>query len=453
MKKSLLSAFALLSVAAMAQSWDPQATNWPQSYGVDEMSIVDANTVWTFAYDGTGTPNSYPKLISKTTNGGATWEAKTISGPPSNALVSDIAAVDANTAYIVTAPFSGSGAANGIWKTVDGGTSWTKQTSFGSTSASFANQIYFWDANNGWACGDPVGGKFEMYKTSNGGTTWTAVAGAPAPEGGQGGEFSYVGVKDVAGDNVWIGTDLGRILRSTDRGTTWTGYITPCLDFGGVTTSGSQGSFAFKDGNNGLLLTADGVSAGGFVTAGLYKTTDGGENWEMLEPTGEWYYGDIAYVPGTANTYVTTGIAPTVAEPLLGSSYSTDGGVTWTSIDSGEQRGKVKFLNGTTGWCGQFSDGEGGSIGILKFNGDLSMAVSDVAVKSNLQIYPNPAADVVKISAKKEVLSGTIMDMSGKKVQTFKGSEANVSSLAKGTYILQVVYKNGGVENTKLIKK
>lgn len=457
MKKFLLSAFALLSVGATAQSWTDQATELPESFYPKDISIVDANTVWTSVGDGSGS-GTYPKTVLKTSNGGTTWTPTAVSGLPSNALISDIHGVDANTAFIVTAPNSGSGTANGIWKTTDGGSNWTKQTAFGSTSNSFANQIYFWDANNGWAAGDPVGGKFEMYKTSDGGTTWTAVAGAPVPNGGQGGEFSYVGLKEVVGDNVWIGTDIGRILHSADRGATWTGNFSPVVDFGGVTTEGSSGSFTFKDENNGLLLAVDGEISGGVLqpptSVGLYSTSDGGANWDILDPVGEWYFGDIAYVPGTANTYVSTGTNYTDDGLYTGSSYSKDGGLTWTAIDAGTQRGSVEFLNPTTGWAGQFSDGPGGIGGIVKFDGDLSLGVADTGVKSSLKVYPNPAADVVNLSSNKEILSVSVLDMSGKKVQTFKGAkEINVSSLAKGTYILQVYYATGSVENTKLIKK
>src|SRR5690606_21620013 len=161
-------------------------------------------------------------------------------------------------------------------------------------------QIYFWDANNGFSAGDPVGGVFEMYQTTDGGNTWNAVSAAPAPLGGT--EYSYVGIKDVVGDNVWLGTDQGRLLHSTDRGTTWDAYFIPALDFGGVTTAGSFGSFAFADENNGLLIAVDNNT-----DAVLYRTTDGGENWEEVTSTGTWYFGDIAHVPGTVDTYVTTG--------------------------------------------------------------------------------------------------------------------------------------------------
>lgn len=90
---------------------------------------------------------------------------------------------------------------------------------------------------------------------------------------------------------------------------------------------------------------------------------------------------------------------------------------------------------------------------IFKFSGSL-LAVSDNAVKSSLKISPNPAVDVVTITANKEIKSVSIIDLSGKKVKGEATSgKVNVSSLAKGTYILQVNYGNGAVENTKLIKK
>lgn len=449
MKKFLLTGFALVALMAQAQvSWTPQATKYPANYGIKEIVIVDANTVWTFPYDGSG-GGTYPKMVGKTINGGTTWTATNVTGLGGNALISDLAAVDANTAWIVTAP-SGTGPnANKMWKTTNGGTSWTQQT-IGYTAGSFANHVYFWDANNGWSSGDPLNGKFEMFKTSNGGTTWTPVAGALAPENAD--EFTYVGLKKVVGDNIWVGTSTGRILRSSDRGNTWAGAPSPVLDFGGVINSGSSGSFAFKDANNGLLLAVEGSSAF------LYSTSNGGANWAPVTPTGTWFFGDIAYVPGTPNTYVTTGIDSGAAQGT-GSAFSTDGGLTWTVIDNipgieGGQRGTLAMLNSTTGWAGYFSDGPTGSAGIFKLNGNLTLGVSNNAVKAGLQVYPNPAGDVVTITAKQSIEAVNIFDLSGKKVKSFKsGEQVNVSSLAKGTYILQVYYGGGSVETTKLMKK
>ncbi len=448
MKKIYFMALALAGLSfSNAQFWQDQATNWNTSWGVDEISIANETTAWTFAYDGTG-GGVYPHDLAVTTDGGTTWNAINASALPSNALISDIAAIDGNTAFITTAPFAAGAGANGIWKTTDGGATWVSQPSFGSSSDTFANQIYFWDANNGFAAGDPVNGKFDMYKTSDGGATWTAVAGAPAPLGGQGGEFSYVGVKDVVGDNIWLGTDIGRLLRSNDRGASWEAFFSPVLDFGGVTTANSTGSFAFADANNGLLIAVDNST-----DAVLYRTTDGGENWEEVIASGTWYFGDIAYVPGTVDTYVSTGINSS-SEGFMGSSYSTDGGATWIEIDTGAQRGAVEFFNGTTGWAGQFSDGPGGAAGILKFEGDLSdLAVTDVNAQSNLQAYPNPSSNVINFAANKEIAKITLRDMTGKIISRTEGTKVNVSSLPAGVYVAQVLYKNNGVENIKVVVK
>ncbi len=455
MKRILLTGFALVSIMATAQnSWVAQSTKFAANYGVDEISIVDANTVWLTAYDGSGaTPRVYPKVFSRTTNGGATWSSRAISGLASNALIADLHAIDGNTAFIVTAPSSGSVNANGVWKTTDAGASWTKQAvAYNPPGAtSFINHIYFWDANNGWTSGDPVGGKFEMYKTSNGGTTWTAVPGALAPENSD--ESTYVGQKEVQGDHIWTGTSIGRILHSADRGNTWTGVYTSVLDFGGAVTAGSSAHLAMNaDKIHGLLIAVDGAGATASTVATMYSTSDGGATWEPVDATGTWYFADVAYVPGTANTYVTTGSNFNKPE-WMGSSYTTDGGLTWKSIDTGEQRGKLNFLNSTTGFAGQFSDGPSGTKGIMKFQGDLALATSEAGVKSNLKIFPNPATDVVKISSNNKIENVTVIDLAGRKVQSAKGSEINVSSLAKGTYILQVSYGGGAVENTKLIKK
>jgi len=465
MKKVLLSLSLLtLSTSAFAQySWAPQGTKLATSYGVNEISIADANTVWITAYDGSGaTPTVYPKVYSKTTDGGTTWVAGNITGVGTAALVGDIAAIDANTAWVVSAP-SGTtaGTNNGIWKTTDGGATWARQgtTAAPYSASSFANVIHFWDANEGFTAGDPTGlganARFQIFRTTNGGTTWSAVASAPAPTGGI--EYGLTGVKYVTGNSVWMGTTKGRIIRSSDRGVTWTVNATPALDFGGGSAGGgvdgSSAKIAFQDDNNGLLIAVDNS-----VDAVMYSTADAGATWEPVEATGTWFFGDLAYVPGTESTYVTTGVNSDAAQGT-GSSYSRDGGATWTIIDNiagvdGGQRGKVSFFSPTAGWAGFFSDGTAGVEGIFKFVGDLNLAVNEASAKSNLKVYPNPAVDVITLTANKEIKSVNIYDLAGKKVKSVTDAkQINVSNLAKGTYILQAYYGNGSVENTKIIKK
>lgn len=461
MKKVLLSlSLVSLSLTAFAQnSWVAQGTKFATSYGVNEISIADANTVWITAYDGSGaTPRVYPKAFSKTIDGGTTWVASTIptSTIPAAALVSDIFALDGTTAWLSTA-YTGTGSStntNAVYKTTNGGTNWTRLTT-GYTTASFPNIVHFWDANTGLTAGDPVSNVMQILRTTNGGTSWTPVTGVPAPSAAN--EYGLTGAKYTTGDSVWFGTTKGRIYRTADKGLTWAANSTPALDFGGGAAGGgvdgSSAKMAFKDASNGLLIAVDNE-----IDAVLYATDDAGATWEPLETTGSWFFTDLAFVPGTTNTYVTTGNNSDAAVGT-GSSFSTDGGLTWTLIDNiagvdGGQRGSVKFLNSTTGWAGFFSDGPAGSEGILKFSGNLSLAVNEASAKSGLKVYPNPAVDVVNLTANKEIKSVNIYDLSGKKVKsTTDTKQINVSNLAKGTYILQAYYGNGSVENTKIIKK
>ena len=45
----------------------------------------------------------------------------------------------------------------GIFKTIDGGLTWSRQDSANyDSSSSFANVVYFWDENVGFAQGDPL---------------------------------------------------------------------------------------------------------------------------------------------------------------------------------------------------------------------------------------------------------------------------------------------------------
>lgn len=444
MKKFYLSFIAVLFGLMMtnAQDWIPQATNFPQSWGVQYISIVDENTVWITSYDGTG-GGTYPHDIAVTNDGGDFWDAVNISNLPGSALISDISAVSPFIGYIVTAPTGASTSDNGVWKSTDGGQTWNKFSgAIFNNSDSFANHIYFWNENDGYCGGDPVNGQFQMYKTSDGGDTWTPIASAPSPLGE---EYTYVGIKRVVGNNIWLGTSSGRLLYSPDRGETWDEYFTPALDFGGVITAGSTASFDFaSDGMTGLLITLD----NGTYT--MYRSEDGGDNWDQVSPTGIWYGDDVAAVPGSTATFVTSGID---ANGATGTAYSEDGGDSWEIIESGVQSGTLAFLNGTTGWCGQFSDGPNGFTGILKFVGDIGdLAVTDLQT-AELQIYPNPASSVVNVKTDKEVTRVNVMDMSGKTVLQTSGKQFNVSSLAPGVYIAQIVFADRGIQNTKLIVK
>lgn len=442
MKKLLLSLSAIAVgglLQAQTPTWVGQETNAPALHYPYAMSVIDANTVW-FADHANTSATDQGKYTTKTTDGGATWTNTAIAGVPAAATIGDFSAATANTAWLVS---SGSGSQNGVWKSSNGGTSWTKQTSAAYGAASFANIVHFWDENEGISAGDPVGGVFEMYKTTNGGTNWTKITAAPPAAG----DFGYTHVRFVRGNNIWMGTDTGRILYSPDKGASWQAFQSPAIDFGGVTVAGSFAVLDFKDASKGLLMTNDND------VVGLWETSDSGANWTEVVPAGNFYGGDIAFVPGTDNTYVSTSGD--------GSSYSVDGGHNWVDIGYdpafSPYKGTVKFISPTVGYAGGMSQAQSGGVplnAMYKFSGQFpTMAVNDVnALKGKLTVANNPVGDKLELKATKEIVTATVIDMAGKAIKRENAATLNVSNLSKGTYIIQVQYKDGSFENTKMIK-
>ena len=181
--------------------------------------------------------------------------------------------------------------------------------------------------------GDPVGGYFEIYRTSDG-SNWTRVASSniPAPLTG---EVGLVGAFAFSGNKLWFGTNLGRVFYSTDQGVTWA-----ASSLGGITNQLRQ--IAFCDPLTGLATTRN--PGTGIVQ--LWRTTTGGTSWTAITPTGPFFEAYLAGIPGTAGNFVST--------TNMGSSYSLDGGFTWTQIDALAHTATA-FLDNQTGYSGGFT--------------------------------------------------------------------------------------------------
>jgi PKD repeat protein len=329
-------------------NWIIQNSGFPAaSRGINHISIVNSQVVWATAYDGsTATPPNV-RQFTKTNDGGSTWTPGTANLGSTALEISMISAVDANTAWLAAYPTAA--ATGGIWKTTNGGTSWTRQnTALFNNAASFTNVVHFWDANEGFCQGDPIGagnGEFELYRTTNGGSTWTAISGANIPNP-LAGEYGYTRQIEVVGNTVWFTTNRGRIYHSTDKGMTWAVYQSPLTDFGSAAQSGN---LSFKDGNTGLIIDNSSV---------VYESTNSGATWSTVTTTGTVLTSGLCYVEGT-NTVFSTG---------AGSSYSQDGGTTWNIIDT-DQHLYVEFANPSTGWSGWFNNATNPAIeGMWKWN-------------------------------------------------------------------------------------
>lgn len=81
----------------------------------------------------------------------------------------------------------------------------------------------------------------------------------------------------------------------------------------------------------------------------------------------------------------------------------------------------------------------------------ISSSAGVIELSSNLKVYPNPANDVLNISANGEISNVVISTLDGKVVQTTNYTSVDVSNLTSGMYIYQVTV-NGKVSTGNFVK-
>ena len=149
-----------------AQFWSEKATGFTAANRtLSSISIVNTSVIWAIALDNSAAPDYTIKEFTKSTDGGETWTPGTINlGANTSGLgITSISAISDQIACISAAPdVSDFG---GVWKTTDGGLTWTKQTTalFNNPIDSYTSFVHFWDASNGVTGGDTENGTFEIY--------------------------------------------------------------------------------------------------------------------------------------------------------------------------------------------------------------------------------------------------------------------------------------------------
>jgi photosystem II stability/assembly factor-like uncharacterized protein len=438
----LLASLALFGTTAHAQ-WvnQPITFNNPAYLNIG-ISAVDANVAWSTVLE---IEEGATPFFSRTINGGSTWTTTAIPGLAANEVVTSLQAQSATTAWVTVAN-SSSGGGGRVLRTTDGGVTWTaltNATQFANVN-SYPTLLHFFDANNGVVVGAEVNGSFEIYTTANGGTTWVAVPSANIP--------ALTSFEDIekdfpimarTGNNIWFGTDEGRIFRSTNLGLTWT-VATTGLDY--------LEAIAFRDASNGLAMDDDN---------NYVRTTDGGTTWTQIFPTGPVHVIGLDNVPGT-RTYVSTGFGGNGP----GSSYSTDDGQTWTAIESTVNHALVDFVSPTVGWSGgvvldAFGDAVGGN-GMNKYTGVALATNKGLALRLGVSSYPNPSADgkfLIEAKSLKTIATARVLDELGRTVlqQEWRSPQTaplqlDLGGRPAGVYVLELNTTEGPVRQKLVVK-
>lgn len=297
------------------------------------VSVVDDEVVWVSGHQGTW---------ARTLDGGATWVTGVVPGADTLQF-RDVHAQSADLAWLLSA---GSGELSRIYRTTDGGASWTLQWTNDEPDG-FYDCMEFWDEDRGVVYGDAVDAEYRILRTVDGGDHWERLAGDALPdvqpnEGG----FAASGTCLITGDDglAWIATGNApeaRVLRSDDWGASWTSHDTPI--------PGGEGAGLFSVDFAGTRL---GVAFGGNLgepdpdnpsPPRVAVSRDGGVSWSAAGQPG--FEGAVfggEFVPGSEPPGM-------VAVSPGGAAYSVDLGRTWTAIDTASYWG-LGFDSPRAGW-------------------------------------------------------------------------------------------------------
>lgn len=347
------------SVTIELNDWITQNSGFKvPARGIPYVHAVDSSVVWATGTDGLNTKN-YIQEFTRTTDGGENWTSDTIDNC-SGLVPSMIFALNADTAYCPMFRQSGTNK-QGIYVTRDGGKNWAHQsTAYFEFPGAFPNVVHFFNNNDGWYMGDPIFGTFISAVTTDGGNLWRDCPGARYITA-LSGEKGTTGYYSAVGDHIWFGTTKGRVCRSSDKGCTWdvsktslaseTPWVDVVIDV------------AFADEYHGLAQDRSKSTKGA-----ISETFDGGITWKTVTTTGPVYYGDLVFVPGTGNTWISTGFS----EEASGISYSYDGGHTWQLFNGLKeiQCLAMDWISNHCGWVGSFGDMSNNK-GFYKYAGKL----------------------------------------------------------------------------------
>jgi photosystem II stability/assembly factor-like uncharacterized protein len=329
--------FLFISFASFAQHIEILQQGKPTS--IRGLSVVNDNVAWISGSKG---------HIAITTDGGKTWDWQQVKGFE-KADFRDIEAFSTKEAIIMS-----SGTPALVLKTTDGGANWKVKYS-NTDTAYFFDAMDFADKQHGYVLGDPIGGKFVLMETKDGGETWNPFKNPPDALPGEA-AFAASGTclrVDIDAINIVTGGSHSRYLILINDKISSGKWI--YVDLALIHGKPSQGAFSLANGNSDVIVGGD------------YQKD------QLINSVAEYWYSNDEHARGSAFLsktppagfqscveYIKDDIFLSTGTP--GSNMTTDGGKTWTKIDGSSynvcrkaKQGKLVLLAGN-----------GGKIGILK---------------------------------------------------------------------------------------
>lgn len=253
-------------------------------------------------------------FVSRTTDGGATWEQQAVATKDS---INDIYFRNKDNGYLL--------AGSSIFQTDNGGRVWTEiRRYFASDFGGAVPELYsirFSGKKRGWVVGsisskDVVVDSLVIY-TDDGGKSWQRLR-VPTKQ-----ELIHVDFADEK--RGWVVGDGGTILHTMDGGESWAEQMS--------NTKATLYHVDFRNEREGWAVGEHGT---------ILRTTDGGLTWILVETTARGTLLSVAFPDGDNGWIVGRGGV------IL---RSGDGGRTWVQQESGtKQNLYALFIDKKMGW-------------------------------------------------------------------------------------------------------
>lgn len=464
----------LIFVLALLNMMGPNLgfAQWTQSYigtqvqgntpMIWNLSVVNEKIVWSSMTRNYAIGPS--NVFFRTTDGGATWEHKTVTGAQPKDVFVNLHALNADTAWaslwlwpeISLYPEKGR-----VYKTTDGGDTWVEKDFPLMADSSGVIAIHFFNDAEGFAYAlakDTAEWYIKCYYTQDGGESWQL---ATVPE--VFGEEFFVDWGNthysVVGDTAWFGAARSKIYRTTDKGMTWDTLHIPYFH------SRATNSVSFRDARNGIAATMLSDSLGGiYAYVEGFRTRDGGSTWERLPITDSSSLNRVfrmlglTVIPGSGGAYIAYGYrqAGLVYQQWL----SLDEGQTWNLIPGSISRIRcMQFISPAIGWGGGWRYSVTNTVipAIYKWSGPAIVDSKEAQLSEvPIELAPNPATDYLRLTAAAEpgeVFQVQLTDLSGKvllQTEIHGGTPANFAmhTLSAGLYLVHVFNEKAATVRT-----
>ncbi|MDQ6751067.1 MAG: hypothetical protein M3Z33_09985 [Actinomycetota bacterium] len=332
--------------------------------------------------------------VRRTADGGQTFANRVAvpgtqaTGASSAASANDIFFTAPEVGFTVTGPASGAGGPGTVYRTTDGGGSWTLV----ATLSQGLNGVSFAGASTGYA----VGNGNLVSKTGDGGASWSAPRPVP------GGARKLVSVRCATADTCLVTNESGAGLLRTADGASSFAEVTPS-DKPIYAAAFASPSRAVAVGQNGVTVVSD----------------DGGVTWRAVGSrlTGTFY----ALRASSASTAYALGESGALAR-------TTDGGGSWSpvGVPTSTRLVGVSFPTDSVGFA---------------LDGDGQLQRTDNSGASWQLLSTVRASDVLGIDARTVLLAGP----RGVRRSTNRGQEfSSVGGRAVGRTTLGHVFSAGG---------